>query len=140
MVAEAFARTERAADAAALYEFVLKNRTDIGERTATIQKALALLSMADAEKLIAMGRVGPDGRSEFDVIRVDIARARIAAFLRNDPAKTVDAADLAAVEEAARRPPMPASRGCSPGMPIGSAGSTRRSTGSSCRSTVKATP
>ena len=102
VVAEAFARTERAADAAALYGFVLKNRTDISERTATIQKALALLSMADAEKLIAMGRVGPDGRSEFNVIRVDIARARIAAFLRDDPGKAVDAADLAAVEQAAR--------------------------------------
>ncbi len=105
VVAEAFARTERATDAANLYKFVLKTRTDINERTATIQKALALLSMADAEKLIAMGRVGPDGKSEFDVIRVDIARARIAAFLRNDPAKTVDAADLAAVEAAARQAP-----------------------------------
>jgi cellulose synthase operon protein C len=103
VVAEAFARTERAADAAALYGFVLKSRTDISERTATIQKALALLSMADAEKLIAMGRVGPDGKSEFDVIRVDIARARIAAFLRSDPSKTIDAADLAAVEDAARQ-------------------------------------
>jgi cellulose synthase operon protein C len=103
VVAEAFARTERATDAAGLYGFVLKNRTDISERTATIQKALALLSMADAEKLIAMGRVGPGGKSEFDVIRVDIARARIAAFLRNDPAKSVDAADLAAVEAAARQ-------------------------------------
>jgi tetratricopeptide (TPR) repeat protein len=102
VVAEAFARTERAADAATLYEFVLKNRTDISERTATIQKALALLSMADAEKLIAMGRVRPDGKSEFDVIRVDIARARIAALLRNDPSKAVDAADLTAVEQAAR--------------------------------------
>jgi cellulose synthase operon protein C len=103
VVAEAFARTERATEAAAPYAFVLKNRTDSSERTATIQKALALLSMADAEKLIAMGRIGPDGRSEFDVIRVDIARARIAAFLRNDPAKSVDAADLAAVEAAARQ-------------------------------------
>ena len=103
VVAEAFARTERASEAAALYEFVLKNRTDARERTATIQKALALLAMADAEKLIAMGRVGPDGKSEFDVIRVDIARARIAAFLRNDPAKSVDAADLAWVEAAARQ-------------------------------------
>jgi cellulose synthase operon protein C len=103
VVAEAFARTERAADAAALYGFVLKNRTDMSERTATIQKALALLSMADAEKLIAMGRVGPDGKSEFDVIRVDIARARIAAFLRSDPSKTIDAADLAAVEDAAHQ-------------------------------------
>ena len=36
--------------------------------------------------------------------------------------------------------PMPDSRGCLPGMPTGSAGSTRRSTGSSCRSTAKATP
>ena len=105
VVAEAFARTERATDAATLYQFVLKTRTDLSERTATIQKALALLSMADAEKLIAMGRVGPGGKSEFDVIRVDITRARIAAFLRNDPAKSVDAADLAAVEAAARQAP-----------------------------------
>jgi cellulose synthase operon protein C len=103
VVAEAFARTERATDAATLYGFALKTRTDISERAATIQKALALLSMADAEKLIAMGRVRPDGKSEFDVIRVDIARARIAAFLRNDPSKAVDAADLAAVEAAARQ-------------------------------------
>jgi cellulose synthase operon protein C len=103
VVAEAFARTERATAAAALYQFALNTRTEISERTATIQKALALLSMADAEKLVAMGRVGPDGKSEFDVIRVDIARARIAAFLRNDPAKTVEAADLAAVEAAALR-------------------------------------
>jgi cellulose synthase operon protein C len=103
IVAEALVHTERASETAALYRFVLQNRSDASERTATIQKALATLSMAEAEKLIAMGKVGADGKSEFDVIRLDITRARIAAFLRNDPAKAVEEADLAAVEAAARQ-------------------------------------
>jgi cellulose synthase operon protein C len=102
VIAEALAHTERAPEAAGLYRFVLQNRTALGERTATIQKALATISMAEAENLIAMGRVGADGKNEFDVIRPDITRARIAAFLRNDPAKDVEAPDLAAVEDAAR--------------------------------------
>jgi hypothetical protein len=68
IVAEAFARTERASEAAALYKFVLENRTDAAERTATILKALGTLSMADAEELIAMGGAGAGGRNEFDDI------------------------------------------------------------------------
>jgi tetratricopeptide (TPR) repeat protein len=102
-IAEALAHTERASEAAGLYRFVLANRTAAAERTATIQKALATLSMADAENLIAMGKVGADGRNEFDVIRLDITRARITAFLRNDPAEAVEAPDLAALEAAARQ-------------------------------------
>ncbi len=102
IVAEALARTERSKEASALYQFVLTNRTVPAERIATVQKALATLSMAEAEKLIAMGKVGPDGRSEFDAIRLDITRARISAILRNDPGNAVQPADVAALEDVAR--------------------------------------
>jgi tetratricopeptide (TPR) repeat protein len=103
IVAEAFARTERASEAAVLYKFVLENRADAAERTATILKALGTLSMADAEKLIAMGEAGTGGRNEFDDIRLDITRARISAFLHNDPANAIAASDLAAFEEFAHQ-------------------------------------
>lgn len=103
IVAEGLARTDRSREAAALYQFVLTNRTVAAERTATVQKALATLSMAEAEKLIAMGKVGPDGRSEFDAIRLDITRARISAILRNDPGNAVEPGDVAALEDAARQ-------------------------------------
>ncbi len=103
VVAEALGRTERALEAAALYKSVLENRTDPRERVATVQKALVLLPMAEAEKLIAMGRAGTDGRDEFDVMRLDITRARISAFLRNDPSHTIEPSDLAALEEFARQ-------------------------------------
>jgi cellulose synthase operon protein C len=97
VVAEGLVHTERASEAAALYRFVLENRTDPAERLATVQKALATLRMAEAEKLIAMGATGADGKSEFDPIRLDIARARISAFLRSDPSNAVEASDLAAL-------------------------------------------
>ncbi len=111
VVAEALVHTERASEAAALYRFVLENRTDPAERVATVQKALATLRMAEAEKLIAMGGTGTDGKSEFDVIRLDIARARISAFLRSDPSNAVEASDLAALEELARQSSDPGQSG-----------------------------
>jgi tetratricopeptide (TPR) repeat protein len=102
IVAEALGRTERSSEAAALYASVLESRSDPRERAGTLQKALVMLPMADAEKLIAMGKTGADGRSEFEVLRLDIARARISAFLRNDPVRAVEAADLAGLEDVAR--------------------------------------
>jgi cellulose synthase operon protein C len=111
VVAEALVHTERASEAAALYRFVLENRTDPAERLATVQKALATLRMAEAEKLIAMGATGADGKSEFDPIRLDIARARISAFLRSDPSNAVEASDLAALEELARHSSDPGQSG-----------------------------
>jgi len=63
VVAEALVHTERASEAAALYRFVLENRTDPAERVATVQKALATLRMAEAEKLIAMGGTGQTARA-----------------------------------------------------------------------------
>jgi tetratricopeptide (TPR) repeat protein len=102
IVAEALGRTERSTEAAALYASVLQTRSDPRERIGTLQKALVILPMAEAEKLIAMAKGGSDGRGEFDVLRLDITRARIIAFLRNDPAHPVEASDLAALEDVAR--------------------------------------
>jgi tetratricopeptide (TPR) repeat protein len=59
--------------------------------------------MAESEKLIRMGQAGTEGHNEFDVIRVDIIRAGISAFLRNDSSNMVEGFDLAAFEEFARQ-------------------------------------
>jgi tetratricopeptide (TPR) repeat protein len=106
-VAEAFARTGRGSEAAALYKSVLESRTYSGERVGTILKALSTLPMAESEKLIKMGQVGTEGRNEFDVMRIDNTRARISAFLRNDSSNMVEGSDLTAFEEFARQSPDP---------------------------------
>ncbi len=106
-VAEALARTGRELEAAAQYKSVLEGRTGAAERVGTILKALATLPMAESEKLIKMGQAGTAGRNEFDVIRTDITRARISAFLRNDSSTTIAPSDLAAFEESARQSPDP---------------------------------
>ncbi|WP_204314426.1 hypothetical protein, partial [Klebsiella aerogenes] len=68
-------------DAFTLYKSVLDGGADAGARLATIQKAMGHLRMDQAERLIAMGRRDAEGGSEFDAIRLDVTRARIAAFL-----------------------------------------------------------
>ena len=103
LVAEAFARTGRGSEGAALYKSVLEGRTDSGERIGTILKSLATLPMAESEKLVKMGQAGSEGHDEFDAIRVDITRARMSAFLRNDSSNMVGGSDLAAFEEFARQ-------------------------------------
>jgi tetratricopeptide (TPR) repeat protein len=105
IVAEAFARTGRESEAAALYKSVLEGRADSGERVGTVLKALATLPMAESETLIKMGQAGTQGRNEFDIIRTDITRARMSAFLRNDSSNMVEDSDLAAFEEFARQSP-----------------------------------
>ena len=51
--------------------------------------------MADVERLLDMGRKDAAGASEFEAIGIDITRARISAFLHDDPAREVSAAELA---------------------------------------------
>jgi cellulose synthase operon protein C len=103
IVAQAFARTGRESEAAALYKSVLESRADSGERVGTVLKALATLPIAESENLIKMGQAGTEGRNEFDVIRTDITRARMSAFLRNDSPNMVEGPDLAAFAEFARQ-------------------------------------
>ncbi|KQP10100.1 hypothetical protein ASF28_02775 [Methylobacterium sp. Leaf99] len=97
-------------EAQGLYRSVLEGNADAGARRATILKAMAHLKMALAEDLIALGRGEaerksdgkPDGKAEFDPIRLDITRARIAAFLHDDPAEEPKTADLVAFQAYAK--------------------------------------
>ncbi|MFC6048743.1 hypothetical protein ACFPYM_12980, partial [Methylobacterium hispanicum] len=125
-IADALAATGAAEDAFNLYKSVLDGSGDAGARLATIQKAMAHIKMDQAERLIAMGRQDPgrqdpgrqdpgrqgaEGGSEFDAIRLDITRARIAAFLHDEPAQTPSVADLTAFQAYARKSGDPSQTG-----------------------------
>lgn len=127
IIADALATTGAGEDAFDLYKSVLDGPADAGARLATIQKAMSHLKMDQAERLIAMGRTiqgasqGPsqgasqgsnqEGVSEFDAIRLDITRARIAAFLHDEPAQTPTLADLTAFQTYARKSGDPSQTG-----------------------------
>ncbi|MEA1833188.1 hypothetical protein U8607_13965 [Methylobacterium durans] len=102
-IADALAATGASEDAFNLYKSVLDASNDAGARLATVQKAMAHIKMDQAERLIAMGRQDAESRSEFDAIRLDITRARIAAFLHDEPAQTPTLADLTAFQAYARK-------------------------------------
>ena len=125
-IADALAAAGAAEDAFNLYKSVLDGSGDAGARLATIQKAMAHIKMDQAERLIAMGRQDPgrqdpgrqdpgrqgaEGGSEFDAIRLDITRARIAAFLHDEPAQTPSVADLTAFQAYARKSGDPSQTG-----------------------------
>ncbi|ACL58645.1 hypothetical protein [Methylobacterium nodulans] len=111
IVADALAATGAGEDAFLLYKSVLDTSNDTGARLATIQKAMAYLKMEQAERLIAMGRLDAGGTSEFDAIRLDITRARIAAFLHDEPAQPPTLADLSAFQAYARKSADPSQTG-----------------------------
>ena len=102
-IADGLAATGATEDAFDLYKSVLDGSADAGARLATIQKAMSHLKMEQAERLIAMGRSSQEGVSEFEAIRLDITRARIAAFLHDEPAQTPTLADLNAFQAYARK-------------------------------------
>jgi cellulose synthase operon protein C len=101
-ISDAYARTKRPADAMRVLTSILKARSDPKERVATIQKAIAILPMADAERLIVMANAEASEGPEFEALRIDITRARISAFLHDEPANDVSAAELARFKEYAR--------------------------------------
>ncbi len=101
-VAEAYGRTKQVGNAVGVYRSILTASQDPSARLATIQKAMAMLRMADVEPLIAMGRVRQDGRSEFEPIMVDIVRQRISAFLHDERAAPIPADELAKFQAFAR--------------------------------------
>lgn len=101
-VAEGFARSDRQPEAFALYAAILTRRTDPKERSATIQKAISLLAMADVELLLAMGHTSADGVPEFVALATDITRGRISALLHDERQTPIEAAELAAFERYAR--------------------------------------
>ena len=101
-IAEGYARTKRPEEALNILTLVLRTRSEPQERSATVQRAISTLPMIDAERLIAMARTDANGNSEFSSLGIDITRARISAFLHDQPAKDVSAADLTTFRDYAR--------------------------------------
>jgi cellulose synthase operon protein C len=93
-IADAYARTKRPADALRILTSILKTRSDANERVGTIHRAIASLPMADVERLLSMGRPDAAGIGEFEAITTDVTRARMSAFLHDEPAREITAAEL----------------------------------------------
>jgi tetratricopeptide (TPR) repeat protein len=102
MVAEAYQKSHHSDRALAIYKHILESETDPSKRMATIQKALGGLRMDDFEQLLALAAKGQDGKSEFASLDVDIARARIAAFLHDEREAQVGDDDLKVFTDYAR--------------------------------------
>ena len=100
-LAEAFARSDRPGRARDVDVYVLTNCQDPKERLATVQKAMAYLGDAELADLLALERVGADGKGEFAPVKGDIARRRIGSAAK-DASRTAPAEDLALLGELAR--------------------------------------
>ena len=102
VIAEAYARENDCGEAYVVYSSILTGHDDPNERRATIEHAIALVPMSSVEKLVAMGRRDAHGASEFAPIAIDLTRARISAFLHDEPANAVGADELRAFEDFVR--------------------------------------
>ncbi|MCU0885644.1 MAG: hypothetical protein MUC44_11990 [Beijerinckiaceae bacterium] len=101
-VAEGLARSDRMAEAVALYKDILAQRNDPKERIATMHKAIALLPMAEVETLLALGRSNETGVSEFASIAIAVTRARISAILHDQRKEPIGPAEMALFEAYAK--------------------------------------
>ncbi len=103
--AEALARSGDEVRALAAYRYVLASCPSAEARLATVQKASALLTAPDAlAELVQMGLRAPDGRGEFDQVRLDLMRRRVGAAAANPAAPPVPPQDLAALSASAAAP------------------------------------
>ena len=102
LLAEVFVKRDRVGDAEKMYASVLQRSSNAAERRATIQKALGNLPIANAERLLLLAKRDADGKSEFAELATDIARARIAGFLRDQSRATIAEAELVPLQELAR--------------------------------------
>ncbi len=102
VIAEAYARENDCGEAAVVYRSILTDHDDPNERRATIEHAIALVPMSSVEKLVALARHDGHGASEFAPIAIDLTRARISAFLHDEPANAVGADELKAFEDFVR--------------------------------------
>lgn len=99
-VGEAFARTSRSDRARDAYLYVLKNCDDAGARLATVQKGLTFLDTPQLDSLLALERKGPEGKGEFESVRVDIVRAHVG--LAAEKSQVASDAHVTALEGFAR--------------------------------------
>ncbi|PVB59626.1 tetratricopeptide repeat protein [Labrenzia sp. 011] len=99
--AEALYKTGRETEAFAAYQYILANCSNSEERVATVQKAVEVLPRQAVEKLIALGRAGLDGQSEFNEIFLDFVRGEVGKAAA-DELLLVDRADLEALTRSAK--------------------------------------
>jgi tetratricopeptide (TPR) repeat protein len=101
-ISEAYARTKAFPEALNVLKTMLSHNSEADVRRATILRAIATLRIMDVEALLQMGRTLSDGRSEFASIAIDITRARISAFLHDEPANEITEPEMRAFEDYAR--------------------------------------
>lgn len=101
--AEALARSDDAPRAEEAYRYILANCPKPEERLATVQKASQLIKSPDnIDSLIQLGRRLPNGKSEFESVRLDMFRKKIGAAAANVTAPTPNPNEIDAVAAHAR--------------------------------------
>ena len=93
-IAEAHSKIKQTTETLEIYKTILSTNSKSDARIATIQKAMGTLRMAEVEQLVAMAKIGPDGKDEFAAISVDLTRARMSAFLHDEAAKEISGPEL----------------------------------------------
>lgn len=101
-VAEAFAKTDRDDRALDVYNYVLQNCDEPGDRVSTMEKARELLPSNEFDTLFQHERKTPEGVGEFNVIRLDMARVAVGKAV-TEAGATVDPQILAMLQESARK-------------------------------------
>lgn len=101
-VAEADGRTGDTGRALDLYRLILSSEMRAPERLATVQKATIVLGAGGIGDLLALGRKGPDGTSEFASVILDITRGQMGKVLSDANAERPPEAEIAPLEAAAR--------------------------------------
>ncbi|UVF19394.1 tetratricopeptide repeat protein [Microvirga terrae] len=96
-VAEAFARTDQVNRTRDVYTYLLQNCANPGERLATLQKALTLLSETQVAALLQFERKTGESPDDFSSIRDELARRRVERASLDSKA-TASAEDLGVME------------------------------------------
>ncbi len=101
-IAEAYARMKRTDDALAIYQSLMRTLIDTNERMATIRKAMDTLRISDVEPLFKELSAGDVGRAELASLSIDITRARISAYLRDERAERIPDNEFKAFQDYVR--------------------------------------
>ncbi len=102
--AEALVRTGDEPRAVAAYRYVLSNCTPADVRLATVQKASLLTSSETLDGLLQLGHRAPDGRGEFDQLKLDRFRRAIGDATANAGSVQPTPEEIAAVTASATGP------------------------------------
>ena len=101
--AEALAHVGDQEQTMAFYRYVLQHDTVAAERLATVQKASLLVKPSDFDDLLALAKRGPDGRDEFEEVRLDLVRRKIGLAAAGSATDKPTATEIDAVAQAFER-------------------------------------